>query len=235
MSNLFVWRYVLEALHGRVLDTHMADSFEKIGDLIREKREARGWSQDVLAERVGTSQQNIGRIETGKVKHSRYIDPILRVLGSDISRAVSQTAEPGEVIPQDLLVGEKGMPLYAQAEGGDGAIIINFDPIDYLKWPAPLINIREGFGVLVTEESMFPAFEPGDIALVNPRLPPRRGKNCVLLGPESSMKVRALIKRYQSQSDGIWRVSQWNPAEDFSLAKAEWPRCYSVVGKYDAR
>lgn len=213
----------------------MTDSYEKIGDLIRERREARGWSQDELAKRSGTSQQNIGRIESGKVQHSRYIEPILKVLGSDINRAVQQTAEAGDIIPQGLLVGDKGMPLYAQAEGGDGAIIINFDPVDYLKWPAPLINIREGFGVLVTEESMFPAFEPGDIALVNPRLPPRRGKNCVLLGPETSTKVRALIKRYQSQADGAWRVSQWNPQEDFTLSMVDWPRCYSVVGKYDAR
>lgn len=213
----------------------MTDSFEKIGDLIRERREARGWSQDELARRTGTSQQNIGRIESGKVQHSRYIEPILKALGSEINRAVQQTAEAGDIIPQSLLVGDKGMPLYAQAEGGDGAIIINFDPVDYLKWPAPLMNIREGFGVLVTEESMFPAFEPGDIALVNPRLPPRRGKNCVLLGPETSTKVKALIKRYQSQADGAWRVSQWNQPEDFTLSMVDWPRCYSVVGKYDAR
>jgi transcriptional regulator with XRE-family HTH domain len=218
-----------------VLETQMADSFEKIGDLIRERREARGWSQEELAKRSGTSQQNIGRLESGKVQHSRYLERILKVLGLDLSKAVQQTAEAGDIIPQQLLVGDKGMPLYAQAEGGDGAVIINFDPIDYLKWPAPLINIREGFGVLVTEESMFPAFEPGDIALVNPRLPARRGKNCVLLGPDTGARVKALIKRYQSQADGAWRVSQWNPQEDFTLSKVEWPRCYSVVGKYDAR
>lgn len=213
----------------------MADSFEKIGELIRERREARGWSQEELARRAGTSQQNIGRLESGKVQHSRYLDKILSVLGSDIAKAVAQTAEAGDVIPQELLVGDKGMPLYAAAEGGNGAVIINFDPVDYLKWPAPLINIREGFGVLVVEESMVPAFEPGDIALVNPRLPPRKGKNCVLLGLETSSRVRALIKRYESQNDTLWRVKQWNPEEAFTLPKAEWPRCYSVVGKYDAR
>lgn len=226
---------MLDASHPRVLETRMNDSFEKIGDLIRERREARGWSQEELATKAGTSQQNVFRIEAGLVKHSRYIEPILKVLGSDISKAVAQTVEPGDIIPQGLLVGDKGMPLYAQAEGGDGAIIINFDPIDYLKWPAPLMNIREGFGVLVTETSMFPVFEPGDIALVNPKLLPRRDKNCVLLGPDSGSKIKALIKRYQGQSEGVWRVTQWNPVEDFELSKAEWPRCYSVVGKYDAR
>lgn len=214
----------------------MTDNFEKIGDLIREHREARGWSQGDLARRVNTSQQNIGRIESGAIKHSRYIQPALVALGLDVGRAVSLTAEPGDVIPQDLLVGEKGMPLYASTEGGDGSIIINFDPVDYLKWPAPLLHIPEGFGVLVAEESMYPVFEPGDVALVNPRMSPRRGKNCVLLSTETGRpRVKSLIKRYQSQTEHKWRVGQWNPQEDFDLSKADWPRCYAVVGKYDAR
>lgn len=213
----------------------MVDNFSKIGDLIRERREARGWSQVELAQRANTSQQNVARIESGAVKHSRYIQALLEVLGTDLGAAVSQTAEPADIIPHELLVGNKGMPLYASTEGGDGSIIINFDPIDYLKWPAPLLHVPEGFGVLVSEESMFPAYEPGDIALVNPRLIPRKGKDCVLLGEDMGSNVRSLIKRFQGHTDGLWRVSQWNPPENFELSKTDWPRCYSVVGKYAAR
>lgn len=213
----------------------MVDSFEKIGDLIRERREARGWSQEDLARRAGTSQQNIARIESGAVKHSRYMQAALNALGSDLGSAISQTAAPEDIIPKDLLVGGKGMPLYGSTEGGDGSIIINFDPVDYLKWPAPLLHVPEGFGVLVSESSMFPAYEPGDVALVNPRLIPRKGKDCVLLGNDMNNNARSLIKRFQGQTDNLWRVSQWNPAEDFELAKADWPRCFTVVGKYAAR
>jgi transcriptional regulator with XRE-family HTH domain len=213
----------------------MADSYEKIGELIRDTRMARGWSQSDLADRSGTSQQNIARLESGAVRHSRYLNQILGVLGLDLGKAITTTAETGELIPRDLLVGNKGMPLYASTEGGDGALIVNFEPIDYLKWPAPLLHVPDGFGVLVSEESMFPAFEPGDIALVNPRLQPRKGKNCVLLGPSETQTVKSLIKRFQSQTIGTWKVSQWNPAEDFELSKKDWPRCYAVVGKYDAR
>jgi len=213
----------------------MADSFEKIGELIRERRVARGWSQADLAERAGTLQQNVARIESGEVKHSRYLRPILKVLGLDQAAAVGMTAAPDELIPRELLVGDKGMPLYASTEGGDGALIVNFEPIDYLKWPAPLFHVREGFGVLVSEESMFPAFEPGDIALVNPRLMPRKGMNCVLLGPSETQTVKSLIKRFQAQTVGTWKVSQWNPQNDFELSKKDWPRCYTVVGKYSAR
>ena len=213
----------------------MVDNFRKIGELIRERREARGWSQAELAHRAETSQQNVARIESGAVQHSRYIQVLLQALGTDLGTAVSQTAGPDDLIPTELLVGNKGMPLYSSTEGGNGSIIINFDPIDYLKWPAPLLHVPEGFGVLVSEESMFPAYEPGDIALVNPRLAPRKGKDCVLLGEDKGSNVRSLIKRFQGNTDGLWRVSQWNPREDFELSKTDWPRCYSVVGKYAAR
>ena len=213
----------------------MEYNFEKIGDLIRERREARGMSQADLAQTEGTTQQNVARIEKGQGRHSRYLQHILAALGMDVNKAIGLTAEAGDLIPRELLVAEKGMPLYAAAEGGDGAVIINFDAVDYLKWPAPLLHVADGFGVLVVEESMFPAFEPGDIALVNPRLQPRRGKNAVLLGPDNGQRVKALIKRFDGQSESVWRVQQWNPQESFTLSKAEWPRCYSVVGKYDAR
>lgn len=196
---------------------------------------ARGWSQADLAKAVGTVQQNVARIESGEVKHSRHLQAILAALRINLGGAISTTAEEGDLIPRDLLVGDKGMPLYASTEGGDGALIVNFEPIDYVKWPAPLIHVRDGFGVLVSEESMFPVFEPGDIALVNPKLQPRRGKNCVLLGPAETQTVKSLIKRFQAQTISTWKVSQWNPQEDFELSKKDWPRCYTVVGKYDAR
>lgn len=219
-----------------VIYSDMAETTEtKIGDLIREAREARGWSQEMLAEKSGTTQQTLGRIELGRIQHSRALPQILQALGLTPGKAISLTAEPGDIIPAELLVGDKGMPIYASTEGGDGAIIINFDPVDYVKWPAPLIHVKEGFGVIVSEESMFPAYEPGDVALVNPRAQPRRDQDCVLLSPESGSKIRSLIKRFKGQSPSVWRVSQWNPNEDFELSKSEWPRCWLVTGRYNSR
>lgn len=36
-----------------------------LGDMIREAREERGWTQDELAERLGVARQTVGRWETG--------------------------------------------------------------------------------------------------------------------------------------------------------------------------
>lgn len=51
-----------------------------IGDRVRAGREALGISQAGLAQRVGTSQQTIDRIERGETTHSRYIVPIMSIL-----------------------------------------------------------------------------------------------------------------------------------------------------------
>lgn len=52
-----------------------------ISEIIKTQRKAKGWSQRHLAEICFTSQQNIHRIESGCVKHSRSIDQIMGALG----------------------------------------------------------------------------------------------------------------------------------------------------------
>lgn len=52
-----------------------------IGQKIRVAREAREMTQAQLAEKVGTSQQTIEKIELGKVQRSSFIHPIFDVLG----------------------------------------------------------------------------------------------------------------------------------------------------------
>ncbi|QJR79638.1 helix-turn-helix transcriptional regulator [Alteromonas pelagimontana] len=56
-----------------------------IGSRITEARNAKGWSQDDLAAAVGTSQQNIARMEANVTRTSKYFDPICEALG--VSRA----------------------------------------------------------------------------------------------------------------------------------------------------
>ncbi|MEE7504158.1 helix-turn-helix transcriptional regulator [Methylobacterium mesophilicum] len=53
---------------------------EDPGKAIRSAREARGWSQEVLAERVGTTQSTIDRIENGLTRRSRVLPDVLSIL-----------------------------------------------------------------------------------------------------------------------------------------------------------
>ena len=55
--------------------------YEDFGKTVRSAREARGWSQEVLAERVGTTQSTIDRIESGLTRRSRVLPEVAAILG----------------------------------------------------------------------------------------------------------------------------------------------------------
>lgn len=140
-------------------------------------------------------------------------------------------------MPGRPLVGERSLPVYAAAMGGSGHPIITFDPIDHVKRPALLENVRDAYAIYIVNDSMVPAFEQGDLALVNPHLPPARDKNVVLyhVPPFNVEEAEAIVKRLLSYDDRDWLLRQYNPPRDFREAKADWPYCHRIVGKYDAR
>ena len=127
------------------------------------------------------------------------------------------------------------MEVYAGAQGGNGKLIITFDPVDRVKLPAFLEHVPGAYGLLIDGNSMFPAFEPGDVALVNPHLRPQRGRNVILYHtPPHGAEAEAIIKRLNGWNDREWDLEQYNPPMEFKEFRQEWPICHRVVGKYDA-
>ena len=109
----------------------------------------------------------------------------------------------------DLSRLEVGIPLYPCAERAEG-MLVNFEPIDFLKRPAPLMHVQGAYAVLGDGSAMVPALEPGDTALINPRLFPRKNMSALFL-EASEESVRGAFRRYEGQSERVWRVSNGNP------------------------
>lgn len=147
-----------------------------------------------------------------------------------------QVAPPTETytpLPR-LFSPERIMPVYAAAEAGDGFIIVSKDAIEYLERPYILESVPDAYAILVTGESMVPAFEPEDKAWINPRLPPARNKDCIFYEADEYSDCKATIKRLISWTDGFWLVQQYSPAKKFKLPRPQWNRCHRVVGKFNA-
>jgi phage repressor protein C with HTH and peptisase S24 domain len=211
-----------------------------VGDKIASARAQRGWSQSELASQSGVSQQLINKLEAGLVQRSKFIPEIARALGVkahelDPRFLMEGPAEEGAVLDQSQLVGYRDLPVYASTEGGDGSLVFDYDPVDFVKRPAPLLHVKRGYSMIVSGNSMLPAYRPGDYALVNPKLGPKLDDVCLFFRIEGS-EVRCTIKEYRGQSEGQWRVRRYHPEEyDFALDKADWPHCNVVVGKYSRR
>lgn len=205
-----------------------------IGEIVRLAREAKGWSQAQLAAAVGVKQASIWYTESGKVARSRFLPEIARELGIPPEK-VGLPAEGMPPTDRQIFAPGRDFPIYASAEGGPGEIIRSADPIDWYPRPAPVAHVKTAYGLLVVGDSMSPEFEPGDMALVNPMLPPLAGKPCIFYADHDG-EARATIKRFLRSTPTAWVVFQHNPprgsSHEFQLPKKEWNICHRVLGKY---
>jgi transcriptional regulator with XRE-family HTH domain len=227
---------------------------DTFGARLRYARNAKGLTQQQVADELGINRVNVSTWESdGTRPETVRIPDIVRVLSISESwlfsgqgdapekldrpkSARSRSAPVVEVVPGAQLLGTGKMPLYTGAMGGDGHVIVTFEAIDYVKRPAELENVKGGYGLLIVGESMIPAFWPGDMALINPHLPPARMRNVILYHtPPHGGEVEAIVKQLESWNEREWNLKQYNPLKEFSEFRQEWPICHRVVGKYDAR
>lgn len=213
-----------------------SDDLAAVRQQIRTEREKRGWSQDHLAELVGTKQQTIDKIESGITKKSSFLPRILTAL--ELSLEPLTKAPKASSRPEPVVEGQ--FPIHAATAGGKGALVMSDDPVDYLpQRPDPLLRVKGGYGIIVVEDSMSPEFEPGDIALVHPHLPPTVGSTCVFYAKRQDGTVEAMIKRLRRVTGDLWHVRQFNPGDgekdDFTLKRSEWQTCHVTVGRYSKR
>lgn len=206
----------------------------KLGENLRRFRKERGLSQSALAKLAGVRQNSIVAIEGGGgTKHLGKLATALKVKAADLDPEFQ--AEETLIVPGAELVGENDLDYFASVEGGKGEIVLSNEPAGRIKRPAPLLNVKGGYGILVRGESMIPVVRPGDIVLVNPHLPPRPEDVCVFIS-EKHGEFRATLKEYLGQTEDLWKVKRYRPRESaFTLKKADFPRCEVVVGKYNRR
>lgn len=221
-------------------------------DRIREARIAKGLGQKALGQLVGVSQATIGKIESKHSQSTEVLDKLCAALGLDPAsmpeEAFGRSRIPTAIVHRGAntpvpeyardpaywagaagLVGD--VPLYASAEGGRGALIIEQDAIGSVKRPPLLQGVKDGYAIYLIGESMAPEFEPGDLLFVNPRLPVLANTTCVFYGAEEGAETLATVKRYIGQNEQEWFVRQFNPPQDFQLSREIWPIRHRIVAK----
>jgi phage repressor protein C with HTH and peptisase S24 domain len=218
------------------------------GEIIRDAREKRGWSQKDLADRAGVSQVAIAKIESGATVHSKFLPKIAQILAldlADLDHTLKGGAPPGEGRP---FLSEDARPflnevrpdfrIYASAEGGPGEIIRSSEPIDFIPRPSHLIHVKDAYGLLVTGSSMAPEYKHGEMAIVEPSLPVMPDEVHIFYA-EKDGEARATIKHLRRPTAERWLVRQHNPPEgmsaDFTLSRREWGIAHRVTGKWARR
>lgn len=218
----------------------------ELKDRLKSARNAAGLTQAGVAAEFAMTPQAVSQWERGEAVPEADKFPVLaqlyrvdlKWLITGEGKTPTHEAAP-ESRPPPPMIGERDLKVFAAAEGGPGVMIVNIDqPIDLVPRPWYLREVRDGFAVMVVGESMMPAFEPGDLAIVNPRLPILRDKDVILVSGEDGGEFRASIKRLVSYDSRSWHLRQFNPprgqSATFTWSKQDWPRALRVVGKYYA-
>ena len=206
------------------------------GEEIKAAREARSMSQAGLAEAIGISQVAIKKIEAGQTLKSKYMPEIEAFLRLGTYKVREQPDGGTYKEPPRFMNAVDTMPVYASAEGGNGHFIVTTDEIDRVPRPYTLEGITDAYAILITGESMVPAYEPGDYAWVNPRLPPQRDTDCILYSIDDvTGESNATIKRLLSWDARAWKLRQYTPAKEFPLERGVWTKHHRVVGNFRRR
>jgi transcriptional regulator with XRE-family HTH domain len=203
-----------------------------------------GYNPRSLSLAAGLGITAVRDIIDGRIASPRYatLEALARVLGVAVAHLIGGEAPAplgdgafNQSAPNQQ-PNARDFPVYGAAQGGPaGAMLVSSDPIQQMIRPDPLMTVRSGYGVYVVGESMSPAYEQGDIALVHPALPPRRNADVILVRKEADGTPHVLIKRLLGWDDEHWRLRQYNPPEDFTLPRAEWTEVQAIVGKYNGR
>jgi transcriptional regulator with XRE-family HTH domain len=207
---------------------------------IRTRRAYQNWSQKELAQRAGVSQQLINALEAERVRSSKFIREIAMALGcaiSDLDPNYGGMAEDGGSIVNGA--GRHGdLPIFGAAELEIGSVVVSEQSIDFIDRPEPLLNVRGGYGLIVASNFMFPEFEIGDFALVNPHLPPVPETTCIFYSDEKQQTF-GRIRRLIAVTPQSWTVKAWQPAEGFDaiseLPRDIWQKCHRIIGRYCRR
>jgi transcriptional regulator with XRE-family HTH domain len=222
----------------------MAEENQSIAAIVKRARALKGISQPELARRVGTSQQTIDKIETGKVQRSSFLAAIALELGVPLDRVLRVRHKSGAATPiagHALVSGDRDLPVYAATQGDDSGVqVLSSDPVEYVLRPEPLARVRDGYGVIVADDSMSPEARSGDVALVNPHVPPRVGDTCVFRsGAQDGGMQRSVIKHLRRVTEKDWHVTEWSDRDggrrDFVLKRAEWPVAHVTIGFFKRR
>lgn len=212
------------------------------GKDLKRIREQRDLSLDDVADAIGVSSSQISRFESEK-REPRLTEIIgmadfMGVLPAEIYPELAKLADGFKERPEIVVKKPDrnpplpGIPVFAAAEGGQGELVVSTEPLDYVTRPWYLGEVQDAYAVVVTGESMVPAYEPADIAIVNPRLSYLRGKDHIFTAKSDDGSFRAMLKRLVKVTDDAWLVEQFNPPKQIKLPRSVWGEAKRVVGKY---
>jgi phage repressor protein C with HTH and peptisase S24 domain len=214
---------------------------------IRELRTAKRLSLQQLAELVGTSRQQIHRLETGVTRVTiDWLGRIAPHLGVDPKDLMAEIASVNRKLPDDepdkkdfgifrtnpVPQIERTLPVLGRARGGaEGAFHMPNEqlPVDWTFRPPQLEGVTDAYGVFVFSDSMYPKYCEGQTLWVHPGMPCKPGDGVVIIKRNDAALIKILVRRTQH----VIRVLQIHPEEEFEIEQSDIRSIHRILGAID--
>jgi SOS-response transcriptional repressor LexA len=144
----------------------------------------------------------------------------------------SEPPRPNAVFGRSSAMGARDLPVYASAQGGPDGMLVSYDPIEWIERPAPLAGVPNAFAMYVVNDSMEPRYRQGDLLLIHPQRPVRKGSDVLVITRSESDDHEAFIKELVSVDTEQVTLRQLNPEKTFSLPREKVTGLNLVVGAY---
>ncbi len=223
---------------------------------MRAWRQQQRLSQPGLAAQLGVTQQALQQLESGRTRSPRYLVKLARLMGvaaEPLSEGRWQAppvglaeitppdpaladAAPPDAAPPDVTgavaapFGARDLPVYASAQAGPDGMTVSYEPIEWLERPAPLAAVPNAFAMYVVNDSMEPRFRQGDLLLIHPQRPIRRGQTVLIIQRDAAGEERAYVKELLQLGADRVTLRQLNPETTLTLPRASISGLHLVVG-----
>jgi SOS-response transcriptional repressor LexA len=165
-----------------------------IASRVYAKRSELGLTQTELADLVGTSQQAIVQLESGKTKRPRYMPELAKALKCDLNWLLHGGSEGSNVSSADI--GTRKIPLLSYVQAGlwtESQEIRGYDGgMSYLLMDDDCSE--SAFALVIEGDSMAPKFNAGDRIIVDPDVYPVPGDFVVA---RDDVKNETVFKKYR--------------------------------------
>lgn len=216
------------------------------GQKIAELREAKGWSRPELAKLMGTSAQQLERLEKGIRKLTLpWIEKAAKALEVDQQIIIDAESPPAHAVRSNATPFRyegasaenmrNDLPIYGTALGAPRMIendqveqtyLNSGEVVEYIKRPVVLNGKGDAYGLHVVGGSMWPIYPEGSIIIAETRRPPMIGDDVVVylrdIDGEDDTRARCvLVKRLVRRSAAYVELQQFDPMVTFQVRTDE--------------
>jgi phage repressor protein C with HTH and peptisase S24 domain len=210
---------------------------------LKQLRMDRGWSLAKLGKMVGTSGQNVSKIELGKARMTLdWVTKFARAFGIEPLELMRGDPEPGPtlVLPENVAASPNRLalpqfsadprdmiPVRSAGRGGNGqSMFLEDGPIEWTQRPSVLQTVRDAYAIYMVGDSMAPRYQPGWLLYVHPFKPPMRGRAVAVTLTTNEV----LVKEWVSQDMSQLGLRQLNPAQELKIPLSQVRDVHLVVG-----